>query len=102
MSATNLTEVIERLRAFETHARQLSLALAPMLRRNGADAGLPHSVAGPLNRIHVAIADAVAVSGSALFDLTASLLLFPELVPAPPPPDCPEPIERVAKVAKRR
>jgi hypothetical protein len=70
----------------------LSLALAPLLHRNGATPGLPHPIVGPLHRVGVAVADLVAVSGSALFDLQAALLLYPELTPPPPPPDAP-PVE---------
>jgi hypothetical protein len=123
MIAANLTAVIDRLRRFEADARSLSLSLAPLLRRasvipnvgaplhlDAVDAKLPPSVTAPLNRMAMVLADVVAVSGSALFDLHAALSLYPELI-EPPLPDVPiaadadvGPVvaQPIAKVARRR
>jgi hypothetical protein len=117
MTAANLADIVDRLRRFEAEARSLSISIVPPLRRgtaviapgyhNANDAAYPAEVLGPLHRVGVMLGDAIAIAGSAAFDLIAALAQHPELTPPEPPDVEPvadiEPIERpAAKVAKRR
>jgi len=78
MTTADLADLAAALRRFERDARNLSAAISPLLREGASfnaeyNDTLPAAVSAALHRVNVVLTDAVAIVGSANFDLLAQL-----------------------------